>query len=176
MIVVNLYGGPGAGKSTGAAYVFSRLKMAGINAELVTEFAKDKVYEENAEVFKNQVYILGKQSFRMSRLKDKVDVIVTDCPLFLSAYYNTDPILGDDFNKVVMNVFGQYDNMNFFVDRVKAYNPSGRFQDEKGSDKVATELEKMMTKYGLKFEIVSGDSTGYNYVLDKVFKRLGVEK
>ena len=43
MLVVNLFGVPGAGKSTGAAYVFSKLKMKGINAELVTEFAKDIV-------------------------------------------------------------------------------------------------------------------------------------
>ena len=42
-IVVNLFGVPSAGKSTGAAYIFSKLKMAGINAELITEFAKDKV-------------------------------------------------------------------------------------------------------------------------------------
>lgn len=41
-LVVNLFGGPGSGKSTGAAYVFARLKMLGYNAELVTEFAKDK--------------------------------------------------------------------------------------------------------------------------------------
>ena len=43
MLVVNLTGAPGAGKSTGAAYVFSQLKMRGINCELVTEYAKDKV-------------------------------------------------------------------------------------------------------------------------------------
>ena len=42
-LVVNLFGVPGAGKSTGAAYIFSQLKMAGVNAELITEFAKDKV-------------------------------------------------------------------------------------------------------------------------------------
>lgn len=46
-LIVNLFGVPGAGKSTGAAYIFSRLKMLGINAELVTEFAKDKVWENN---------------------------------------------------------------------------------------------------------------------------------
>ena len=40
-IVINLFGAPGAGKSTGAAYIFALLKMAGIEAELVTEFAKD---------------------------------------------------------------------------------------------------------------------------------------
>lgn len=41
-LVVNLLGGPGCGKSTGAAYIFSQLKMRNIDAELVTEFAKDK--------------------------------------------------------------------------------------------------------------------------------------
>ena len=27
-LIVNLYAGPGAGKSTGAAYIFAKLKMA----------------------------------------------------------------------------------------------------------------------------------------------------
>ena len=80
MILVNLFGAPGAGKSTGAAYIFSQLKMAGINAELVTEFAKDKVWEESKEPFNNQAYIFGQQYFRISRCADKVDVIVTDSP------------------------------------------------------------------------------------------------
>ena len=42
-LIMNLYGGPGSGKSTGAAYIFSMLKMVGVDAEYVTEFAKDKV-------------------------------------------------------------------------------------------------------------------------------------
>ena len=32
MLIINLFGAPGAGKSTGAAYVFSQLKAAGVNA------------------------------------------------------------------------------------------------------------------------------------------------
>ena len=54
-IVVNLFAGPGAGKSTGATYIFSKLKMLGIDAEYVSEFAKDKVWEENERVLE---YIL----------------------------------------------------------------------------------------------------------------------
>lgn len=48
-IVVNLFAGPGAGKSTGAAYIFAMLKMHGIDCELVTEFAKDKTWEHNSK-------------------------------------------------------------------------------------------------------------------------------
>ena len=71
MLIINLFGAPGAGKSTGAAYVFSQLKAAGVNAELVTEFAKDKVWEGTKAVFENQAYIFGKQYFRISRLEGK---------------------------------------------------------------------------------------------------------
>lgn len=67
-IIVNLYGAPGSGKSTGAAYIFASLKMMGVNAELVTEYAKDKVWEETREVFNNQAYIFGKPLF-ITRVK-----------------------------------------------------------------------------------------------------------
>lgn len=109
-LVVNLFGAPDAGKSTGAAYIFSKLKMAGVNAELVTEFAKDKVWENDMEVFKpdNQCYLFGKQFYRMSRCRDKVSVIVTDSPLPLSAYYNESSVLGEAFNQTVMNCFNSF--------------------------------------------------------------------
>ena len=127
MILVNLFGAPGAGKSTGAAYIFSQLKMRGINAELVTEFAKDKVWEGSRAVFENQAYIFGKQYFRISRCADQVDVIVTDSPLLLSILYNNDEDLGGTFDAVVRKVAKKYNSKNYYLKRVKDYNPSGRF-------------------------------------------------
>lgn len=112
MLVVNLFGAPGAGKSTGAAYIFSRMKLAGINAELVTEFAKDKVWEESKAVFENQAYIFGKQYFRISRVQGKVDVVITDSPILLSPFYTNDPVLGDEFDKLVTKVFNSYDSLS----------------------------------------------------------------
>ena len=102
MNVINLFGEPGAGKSTGAAYIYSQLKMRGINVELVTEYAKDKVWEENTVVFKNQAYIFGKQFYRISRCEDKVDIIITDSPLPLSIIYNQNENLTENFDKTVM--------------------------------------------------------------------------
>ena len=131
MYVINLFGAPGAGKSTGAAYIFSQLKINGINAEYVSEFAKDKVWEESKEAFKNQAYLFGKQYFRISRCKDKVDVIVTDSPLPLSLLYNQDENLGEEFNAVVMKVFNSFKNLNYYINRTKPYNPKGRLQNEK---------------------------------------------
>ena len=46
-ICICLYASPSSGKSTMAANVFSKLKMLGINCELVTEFAKDLVWDNS---------------------------------------------------------------------------------------------------------------------------------
>ena len=85
--IINLFGGPGSGKSTGAAYIFAKLKLAGVDVEYVSEFAKDKVWENNKEVFKCQMYVSGKQMFKITRCYGKVDIIITDSPFVLGAIY-----------------------------------------------------------------------------------------
>lgn len=168
MIVVNLFAPPGAGKSTGAAYIFAQLKMKGINAELVTEFAKDKVWEENEAPFNNQAYIFGKQSYRMSRCRDKVDVIVTDSPLLLSALYNEDEVLGETFNQVVNNVFSSYNNLNFLIKRTKPYNPIGRRHSAEESDAMRQPIVDLLEKYNVTYTEATGDDDGYEQIVKTV--------
>lgn len=169
-LVVNLFGVPGAGKSTGAAYIFYKLKVNGINAELVTEFAKDKVWEESNEVFKNQSYIFGKQSFRMTRCADKVDVIITDSPLPLSILYNNDKRLTENFNKSVMDVFNSYDNVNYLLNRTKPYNPSGRIQTEEESNALGEPIKKLLSDRNIEYKVVNGECSGYEKIVDEVLQ------
>ena len=175
-LVLNFFGAPGTGKSTGAAYVFALLKMAGVNAELVTEYAKDKVWEETVEVFKNQAYIFGKQSFRLSRCRDKVDVIVTDSPLLLSIIYNNEEYLTDNFNNCVLEVFNSYNNLNVLLKRVKKYNPAGRYQTEEESDKLALEIKATLDKYNVEYIEEDGCESGYRAVVEKVLTLLGIQQ
>ena len=176
MLVVNLFGVPRAGKSTGAAYIFSQLKTKGANAELVTEFAKEMVWENNNEVFKNQAYIFGTQSFRISRCSDKVDVIVTDCPLFLTTFYNKSPVLGEDFNRVVFNVFNSYNNMNYFIDRVKDYNPIGRRHTEQESKSLKQPMLEMMNRYNVDYSVINGDTQCCDSIVNEVIDKIQKEK
>lgn len=60
-LVINLIGGPGAGKSTTAAGLFFLMKCAGLKVELVTEFAKELSYDENWADLKKQLYVLAEQ-------------------------------------------------------------------------------------------------------------------
>lgn len=95
---------------------------------MVTEVAKDKTWEHNSLALGCQEYIFGKQSYRLRRCRDDVEVIVTDSPLPLSLIYLNDKDLNKDnaFQKVVMNVFNSYSNLNYLVLRDKPYNPKGR--------------------------------------------------
>ena len=175
MLIVNLFGVPGAGKSTGADYIFAKLKMLGIKAELITEFAKDKVWENNSEVFKNQAYLFGKQSYRISRCKDKVDVIVTDSPLPLSIFYNTGEFLTENFNKSVMDVFNSYNNLNFLLLRTKPYNPIGRHQSEEESDALKQPMVQLLKERGISYIEVDGDIVGYDKIIEEIKKNLSFD-
>ena len=172
-IIVNLFGAPGAGKSTGAAYIFSKIKMAGVNAELVTEFAKDKVWEESKEVFNNQIYIFGKQSFKISRVMNKVDVIITDSPIILSSFYNSDETIQEELDALVMKTFNSYNNMNYFIERVKPYQEKGRFQTEEESDQIADEISTLLDEKEIDYEVIAGDTEGYDYIVKQILHKLG---
>lgn len=172
MILVNLYGAPGSGKSTGAAYIFAKLKMAGVDAELVTEFAKDKVWEGSKEAFNNQAYMFGKQYFRISRCADKVDVIVTDSPLPLSVFYNTTGVLGQEFNEMVIKVTKSFNCKNYLLTRVKPYNPNGRFQNEEEANKIADDLWNFLAMWDIEFSQRDGNQEEYDEIVEEILEAL----
>lgn len=172
MIVVNLFGGPGCGKSTGAAYIFAMLKMAGVNAELVTEFAKDKTWERNSKALTCQPYVFGKQVYRIDRCADQVDVIVTDSPIILSLLYNEDQNIEPEFAQMVIKKFNEFDNYNFFLYRLKEYNPIGRNQTEEEAKKIDNNILNLFNKNKIDYETVNGDLSGYERIIQKILKIL----
>lgn len=85
--IINLLGGPGTGKSTTAARVFAELKQFHVKCELVTELAKDIVWEETHKLLDNQLWLFSEQFRRQWRLLDKVDFVITDSPLIMYPVY-----------------------------------------------------------------------------------------
>lgn len=171
-IVVNLFGAPGSGKSTGAAFIFARLKMAGVNCELITEYAKDKTWEGNMTALNCQEYIFGKQSYRMMRCRDKVDVIVTDSPLPLGIFYNTNPILGKEYEKVVLDVFNSYNNLNYDIIRVREYVQAGRNQTQEESDEIGDKIQFFLDDHGIEYTMGIGEEVFYDLIAARVLEEL----
>ena len=142
-IVVNIYGGPGAGKSTTAAGVFYELKKMGYDCGLVTEMATELVYDEAFNVMNDQVYLFGEQWHRTFRMLGKVDFIVTDSPLLMNIVYNREK--DEDFEKFIVSRIHKLESFDFFVNRSDAFSNVGRIhslEQSKEVDKRIKEISK----------------------------------
>jgi len=128
MKVINLYGGPGSGKSTTAAGLFYKMKMQHHKVELVTEYAKDLVYADRLDgLLDQQEYIFAKQNNKLHRLRGQVDWVVTDSPLLLSTVYvNPKWQCSKPFNDLVKCTYNTYDNINMFLVRPPEFQEYGR--------------------------------------------------
>lgn len=174
-LVINLFAGPGAGKSTTAALVFGYLKQNHCNVELVTEYAKELVWEERTKTLSNQIYLLGKQSNRMSILENKVDAIITDSPLLLCSIYKNENY-PKEFDNIVKWQFDQFDNMNWFLNRKKEFNPRGRVHTLEQSIEIDNDIKEMLTKHNQYFKEVDGDEEGVETIKKNVLGLIGIRK
>lgn len=161
-IVINLFAGPGVGKSTNAAKIFAELKMKGVNCEMALEFAKDKVWEESFRTMDDQIYIFGKQFHRIWRLKDKVDVIICDSPLPISIVYDKEN--SEAFHTLIMEQFNKFENLNFYLKRSAAYQESGRMQTEAEAREIDSIVRNVLIDYKIPFATLDIDSASESIV------------
>lgn len=168
-LFVNLIMGPGAGKSTVSTGVFSKLKRAGVNAEYVSEFAKDKTWEsEDHLALQCQPYITGKQFFRQFRVDGQVDVAVTDTSLLLALVYET---FGStpSYQKAVVEQYNLFRNLPILLTRNpdRPYNPRGRRQTKEQAEaldkKIVETIDGLQIPY-LKFEMTDDDAVEHEIV------------
>ena len=170
-LIVNLYAGPGAGKSTGAAYIFAKLKMAGIDCEYVSEYAKDRVWQEDQFPLKHcQLYVTGKQCLKITRLLGKVDVVVTDSPIAIGAMYTTEKPYQD---VCIYEAKKHKNTFNIFVNRFKKYNPNGRNQTEDEAKEIDKRIKDFLTTNDIPFIEANGTEDGYNQIVKDIINKLG---
>lgn len=171
MKVINLWAGPGAGKSTTAAGLFFKMKCAGYKVELVTEYAKDLTYERKWDLRRDQMRVSREQAQRQNRLRWQVDFCITDSPLLLGLHY-AQP---EDRAKVYEFIHAhwhRYDNISFFINRVNPYQPYGRRGSEQSARVVDAELVELMAKLGISYCRIDGDENAPDRIFD-FLKRSG---
>ena len=175
-MIINMFAGPGAGKSTTAAALFTLLKLhEGIKCELVTEFAKDLVWEERFHTFENQFYLFSKQQHRVWRVANKVDIVITDSPILLSNIYGKHYnryCANDSFYDYVFTEFKSYKNINFFIERKKAYAEYGRNESFEEAKKVDKKIKDYLSENKIYFYPITGDLEGINTALNIILNEL----
>ena len=135
-------GGPGAGKSTTAAWLFSELKRRGYSVELISEYVKGWVYLNRVPKGFDQVYLLGKQlHYENKVLTSGIKNLVTDSPLFLGhiycRLYSEHPELWKPILEVA-NLYDQvYPSVSIYLERgEKIFRTEGRWGTLDGARKV----------------------------------------
>jgi len=168
--VINLFAGPGAGKSTTAAGLFHRMKLERTSVELVTEYAKDMTWEKRHNILVDQLYMFAKQHRRVHRVAGEVDYVVTDSPLLQCLVY-VDADEPASFVQLVLDYWGRYENLNFFLERVKPYVAAGRSQSEDQARRIDDAIRGMLEGRGVPFERVPGDAQAPERILAAVRRR-----
>lgn len=154
MYLINLFGGPCAGKSTAAAHLYTHLKSHHFNAELVGEFAKELIYLGNEVQLVNQVYIMGSQYRKQKDLERYgVEIAISDSPLALQLVYCKDKAYYAEIKALVNKLNTEFNNINIFIKRKGPYQVLGRTQTEEEAKKKDEEI----------WEAMNGE---FHYVID----------
>ncbi len=166
--VINLYGGPSSGKSTQASGLFYKMKQQGLNVELVNEFAKECVWENNVPMLKDQLWVLAHQHRKLVRLTDKVDYIITDSPVLLSIAYRAvydGPMYSEAMDVIAKECYDMYDNLNIFLNRTTEFAEDGRAQDLEHSIHIDNHILKILNDIQVPFTRVDVNEETVPHIL-----------
>jgi len=154
--VINIYGGPGVGKSTTALHLVAELKKRGINADYVSEYAKELVYAKNLDKLdgsiQNQREIFHEQKSRLDITLAGAEVAVTDAPLPLNAVYLKEK--SNSYIQDVLKKYNEYKNFNIFIERDLStpFETEGRIHNLKESIEKDAEIISMLYANRIPFQ------------------------
>jgi|GEM_PF-2023576 len=167
-VVVNIFGGPGAGKTTAAHEIVAALSKRGYVVEYAPEYAKELAWaignenctqeEQRAAramldgTLRNQSKIYEEQRRRVDVLVGKCDFVVTDSPTILSCIYLEDEEeaeAAEKFREAALKDFKLRNNFNMVVKREGAYQEQGRIHTEEQAKQLDARIESYLETNGI---------------------------
>ena len=174
-----MLGCPSSGKTSLSAKLFAQLKAMDLNAEYTSEYVKGWAWEGKKVGPFDQFYIFGKETHNQSRLFDKVDFIISDSPVMLTAFYHYFYNGNEALNEVCHNFYNLAEEagvevVNFFLPRKKKYVAKGRYQTQEEADALAFQLKEWLNKEEYEYTILEcPDKERINVVLEKLKEMTG---
>ena len=171
---VNVFGGPGSGKSTMAYAVAAELKARGYTAECVGEVAKDCIYDaargdqEAARLLdgsvESQEELYRRQSARERRLDGLVQFVVADSPSILGLAYlsgDADEDRAARLASLAQDEFDAQESVNVIVAREGAYDPRARIHGEEEAARIDAGVRALVDRATSgRYEIVGHGDAG----------------
>lgn len=166
--LINLFGGPGIGKSGVAAGITYKMKKKHINVNNPYEFPKRLAWDNNIPAISDQLYVFANQHRGIAECYGKVDYIVIDSPILFSTIYHRyytkgypAEMYGKVFHDMVIDLHRRYSSINILLERGETkHNDDERFQNYKQSVEIDDLCKKVLDETGSKYYSVkvNGDS------------------
>ena len=175
--IINIFGGPGIGKSSIAAGVTYKLKKNHINCDQPYEFPKLLAWDDNHSAIQDQLYVLANQHRGIVKSYGKVDYIVLDSPILLSLTYRNyykgteypSSLYGESFDKMVLDTFNQYDNINIVLDRAEGvHNNDERYQNLEESKELDGVIENSLIENNIQFHKIKVDDDTVDNIIELI--------
>jgi len=172
MIVVNLWGAPGTGKSTTAFGLTYLLKINLFKTDMVPEYAKELTYEKREDIFGDQTSIFAEQNRRLRRLlAHDLDYAVADSPLPLPIIYKPKGYL-DEFDALVLARFRTYNNINYLLHRTDhAFEKVGRRHNEEEAQQKAEEIRQFLDTHEIPYQPINTNPDTPALILQDLMNR-----
>jgi hypothetical protein len=171
--VINLFGAPASGKSTTAAGLFYRLKLANKDCELITEYVKRMARMGKPIQMFDQIKIFSKQAVSEYELYNTTDYLITDCPLLLPAIYHNHYNNNQSTTDIALTIMRQASNngvtyKNFMLKRTVPYVQVGRYETEDAANALDGFITKQLQACGVDFTAIENDEN----TLEKIMRVL----
>lgn len=153
-LIVNLFGAPGSGKSTSAAWLYWKLKCDGYNVELVREYAKYLTYEGSIDLV-SQWHVFGCQKALTITPFGKVDCIITDSPIMLSPIYDKDK--DARLLEAAKKFHFAHPTLNYYLHVRRGYKQEGRRETLVEASKIAKKILRMLLQNKIEYTTICDD-------------------
>lgn len=155
-VVINLYAGPGSGKSTTSRALSSLFGGNGISSIAPIEIPKLHVWEKSFKDLSDQLKIFANQKYSQDLCHEKYKISVVDSPLLMQMVYmeqnkskNT-----KELESLILNAFKENkdDTINFFLKREHKYSNYGRVHTEDQSQQLNNKIINVLIQNKVNFK------------------------
>ena len=178
--LINLFGGPGIGKSGIAAGITYKMKKKHISVNNPYEFPKRLAWDKNIPAISDQLYVFANQHRGIAECYDKVDYIVIDSPILFSTIYHRyytkgypAEMYGKVFPDMVIDLHRRYSSVNILLERTEgSHNEKERYQNLKESIGIDTLCKNVLEEVGSKYHTIKVNEDSVKNIM-KIVKKHG---
>lgn len=161
LTVINMFAGPGVGKSTVAHFLTWAMSREGFKVEYVPEYAKELTWNRQHTLLGEQGFILAHQYEAIRKLVEHdIDIAILDSSILLGLMY-TPSWYPASFKPFLLDMYHSYDNINIYLERNPdiPYVETGRNQTYEEALQKDKEVLEFLKRENIRHDVVmSGDN------------------